>query len=216
MSRFWNVPLFLIVLVVIPFLVWGDDLGGALRVDPETGRLAGSELHPGLFGIGLLVADVFLPVPTTSVIAALGILYGPVVGTLYALGGSMLAALAGYSLGWLLGRPLAARFIGSHLETGERAFARYGGWIVAASRWMPVLPEVVSVSAGVSRMPLTAFLLAAFLGALPNCALFATIGHIGAEAPAWTLVISALVPIALWFVAERSGLTRRMGLIEKR
>jgi membrane protein DedA with SNARE-associated domain len=133
-------------------------------------------------------------------------------GTLYALAGSVLAAVVGYGLGRFLGRPFAVRWIGEHLQTGERAFARYGGWIVAASRWMPVLPEVISVCAGFSRMPFLAFLVAVFCGALPHCAAFAVIGHLGADTPIWTVLISALIPILLWLLAVWTGLTQRLGL----
>ena len=109
----------------------------------------------------------------------------------------MVAASVGYGIGRFAGRPFAERWMGESLKTGERAFARHGGWIVAASRWMPVMPEVVSVVAGISRMPPPAFLLAALCGSLPHCAVFATIGALGAATPVWTIAISALVPIVL-------------------
>ena len=212
MSRFWLVPLLLAVLVIGPFVIWGDSIEALVTVDPQNSGFRGTTLHGGLVGIGLLIADLFIPIPTTSVIAGLGILYGPFVGGAYALAGSMLAALIGYMLGRFAGRPLAERWLGSQLQVGERAFSRHGGWIVAASRWMPVLPEVISVSAGISRMPLPAFLAAAFCGALPHCAVFAFVGHLGAEAPVWTIVISAIVPIVLWLIAHRLGWTRQLGL----
>ena len=212
MNRFWIAPLVLVILVVIPFLMWGDAITAMLEVDPETGSFGDSTIHGGLFGMSVLVADIALPIPTSSVIAGLGILYGPLEGAAWAVTGMMLAAVAGYGIGRYLGRPAATRWIGDHLSTGEHAFARYGGWIVAASRWLPVLPEVVSVVAGLSRMPFPAFLLAAFCGTLPLCAVFATIGHLGAGTPVWTLVLSALVPLALWAVAEATGLARRIGL----
>ncbi|MEM1299578.1 MAG: VTT domain-containing protein [Pseudomonadota bacterium] len=212
MSKFWLVPLLLILMVIVPFLVWGERLESFLNIENARQEFGGGTSHVGLTGIMLLLADLFLPIPTTSVIAGLGIVYGPVIGTLYALAGSLLAACAGYALGRFLGRPFAVRWLGSHLETGERAFARHGGWIVAASRWMPVLPEVISVCAGVSRMAFPAFLVAVLCGALPHCAAFAIIGHLGADTPAWTVLISALIPIGLWFLAVRTGLAQRLGL----
>ena len=215
MSRFWIIPLLLTLMVVIPFLLWGERLEALLNIDSAQREL-GDGAHAGLTGIALLVADLFLPIPTTSILAGLGIIYGPVLGTVYGLAGVMLAASTGYALGLFLGRPFALRWMGSHLETGERAFSRHGGWIVAASRWMPVLPEVISVSAGVSRMPFPGFLLAAFCGALPHCAVFALIGHLGAETPVWTVLISALIPIALWFLTVWTGMARRMGLDDAR
>ena len=212
MSRFWLVPLTLAVFVLVPFAIWGDRIESMIKVNTETGTLGTSGIHAGLAGILLLIGDLFLPIPTTSIISGLGILYGPLIGTGFALAGSLLAALTGYALGRIAGRPLAKHWLGGHLASGERAFARHGGWIVAASRWMPVLPEVISVSAGISRMPLPAFLLAAFCGALPHCTLFTIIGHLGAATPVWTIAISALIPLVLWFIADRAGWMRRLGL----
>lgn len=211
MSRFWIIPALLVVCVVVPFAIWGDVLTSILKIDQQTGTFQSTSWPAGLVGIALLVSDLVLPVPTTSVIAALGIVYGPLVGTLWAVAGSVLAATIGYAMGRFCGRPLALRWLGPDLLQGERLFDRHGGWIVAASRWMPILPEVVSVVAGVSHMRFAAFLLAAICGAIPHCAVFAVIGHLGAEAPLWTIVISALVPIGLWLLVSRSGLIERLG-----
>ena len=210
MNRFWMIPLILFVLVVGPFLVWGDVLVSLSHVEQETGTFGGQKVHGALVAIGLFVADLALPIPTTSVIAGLGILYGPLVGTAYAVAGSMIAALIGYGLGRGMGRPFAAAWIGDQLETGERVFEAYGGWIVAGSRWMPILPEVVSVVAGISRMPLPVFLMAAFCGVLPHCAVFAVIGHLGSATPFWTLLISALVPVVLWLILNLLGVVPRL------
>lgn len=207
MNRFWLVPVVFALLVIGPFLVWGDMLT-ALFTGHGANEVLGAGNYAWIIGIGLLVADIFLPIPTTAIIAALGIYYGPAIGTLVSLTGSVLAALVGYGIGRILGRPAARRLIGEAIENGERVFARYGGWIVAASRWMPVLPEVVSCVAGVSRMPLPLFLGAVICGAFPLCVTFAVIGHLGAEEPGWTLALSALAPLALWYIAERLGLSR--------
>ena len=142
--------------------------------------------------------------------AGLGILYGPLIGTLYALAGAVLASVLAYGIGLVLGRPLAQRWMGSELERGQRTFARHGGLIVAGSRWMPILSEVIPVVAGVNRMHFPTFAIATVIGSLPHSAVFVTLGHIGSEAPLWTLVISAVIPLALWFVADRAGWTRQL------
>lgn len=208
MNKFWLVPAALVVLVVGPFLLWGEDLAGFLAPAAESGGYPGGARWMWLLAIGLLIADIFIPVPTTSIIAALGIVYGPVAGAGVAVVGTLLAAVAGYGLGRGLGRPIAARFVGESLPRGERLFARHGGWIVAASRWAPVLPEVISVVAGVSRMRFAAFVAAAFCGVVPLCAVFALVGHLGADRPVLTLVLSALAPLLLWRVAARLGFAR--------
>lgn len=205
MSRFWIIPLIIAVLVVAPFLIWGETLVAFVAPDPEAGVFPGGRDWLWLIAIGLLIADILIPVPTTSVIAALGIVYGPFTGALIGLAGTMAAAFAGYGAGRFLGRPVSERLIGDGLSRGERLFARQGGWIVAASRWMPILPEVISVVAGVSRMRFAAFAAAALCGLVPFCAVFATFGHLGADRPALTLIVSALVPIALWWGVRRFG-----------
>lgn len=212
MSRFWLVPFVLILFVVIPFLIWGEALTDLMSPDPETGSYGENEGWMWAIGIGLLVADIFIPIPTTAIIAGLGIIYGPVVGAIIAIIGSVMAAMCGYAIGRWLGRPIAQRFLGDAMAGGERIFAAYGGWIVAASRWLPVLPEVVSMVAGVSRFHFATFFFAALCGVIPFCIVFAIVGHLGAEQPVWTMIASALVPLALWWLAGRLGLIRRYRL----
>ena len=113
----------------------------------------------------LLAADLFLPLPGTLIMSALGYVYGPVGGGLLATVGSFLGGTLGYGLCRLLGRGAARRLLGEKdLEKGERLFASVGGWIVVLSRWLPLVPEVVSCMAGLTRMPARSFLLALLCG----------------------------------------------------
>lgn len=153
----------------------------------------------------MLLADIVIPVPTTAVIAALGIVYGPIAGTLVAVLGMGLAAGVGYGIGRCLGRPVVDRLFRGALLEGEQLFARRGGWIVAVSRWLPVLPEVVSVAAGLGRMTPAIFMAAALCGIVPICAVFAIAGHLGADRPVATLLISAAAPVGLWLLVRRFG-----------
>lgn len=212
LSRFWVAPLVVALFVVGPFLIWGEALTSMATPDPRTGEYPGGARWMWLIGIALLVADIAIPVPTTSIIAALGIVYGPVFGAIIAIAGSLLAATTGYALGRGFGRPAAARFLGPSLARGEQLFSRHGGWIVAASRWMPVLPEVVSVVAGIGRMRFAGFLAAALCGVTPFCAVFALLGHLGAERPILTVGLSALFPLILWWGASKSGLAPSLRL----
>ncbi len=120
MSRFWLVPFVLILFVVIPFLIWGEALTNLMSPDPETGSFGHNEGWVWAIGIGLLIADIFIPIPTTAIIAGLGIVYGPVVGALIAVIGSIMAAIIGYAIGRWLGRPIAQRFLGDAMAGGER------------------------------------------------------------------------------------------------
>src|SRR5215210_9077073 len=78
------------------FLV--EALGIPLLVDPTPWLNRGGVLAASL-GVGLLIADVLLPVPSSLVMVAHGALFGVLVGTLLSLLGSMGAAMFGFWLG---------------------------------------------------------------------------------------------------------------------
>lgn len=203
MVRYFALFLFLAVTLALPFLFWGDRVealfsgDGSLRILREYGPYA------WIAGVALLIGDLVLPVPTTAVIAALGILYGPLLGGGIAAFGSFLSGLLGYGICRRYGRPLARWLMGEEaLASGERLFEAAGGWLVAFSRWLPVLPEVVACLAGLSRMPLTPFCLALLCGVVPVGFVFAVAGHAGADRPVLTLVICALVPLLLWAIVR--------------
>jgi membrane protein DedA with SNARE-associated domain len=79
-------------------------------------------------------------------------------------------------------------------------FARHGGLIVAASRWLPVLPEVISCMAGLTRMPFRSFVLALLCGAAPLGFVVAALGYVGSDRPLLTLVLCAFLPLPLWYL----------------
>ena len=94
---------------------------------------------------------------------------------------------------------------------GEKGYAQgvrmfgggSGGFIVAGSRCLPLLPEVVACMAGLTRMPAPAFFLSLACGSLPVGFIFAWIGAAGRDAPGWALAFSFLVPALLWAAARR-------------
>ena len=133
--------------------------------------------------------------------AALGIVYGPVLGGLIATAGSVSSGLIGYGVCRRYGRPVARWFGGEKvLADGETLFAKVGGWIVALSRWLPVFSEVIACVAGLARMAFTTFFVALLCGSVPLGFVFAAIGHAGQDRPVVTLAVSALLPIVFWLL----------------
>jgi uncharacterized membrane protein YdjX (TVP38/TMEM64 family) len=189
---------------IVPYLIWGDALEAAFTVEGARAWMAGYGAGAGLAGMGLLVADLALPIPSTLVMSALGLTYGTWIGGLYAAGGTVLAGLVAYALSRWLGRPLALRLAGEEgLRAGEGLFERGGAWLVAGSRCLPILPEAVACLAGLHRMPFRTFLFALLCGSVPTGFLFAAIGALGREEPGWALGLSVVVPVALWLAARR-------------
>ena len=96
--------------------------------------------------------------------------------------GSILGALVNYYGALWLGRPLIARF-GKYvllspkaLERSERYFASHGEISTLMGRLLPVIRHLISIPAGLHRMPLPKFVLYTSLGAGVWCAILTWIG----------------------------------------
>lgn len=173
----------------------------ALGLEP---RAAG-----GALGVGLLVADVVLPVPSSAVMAALGAAHGAVAGSALAAAGSVGAAMVGFALGrrgsGLLERAVPAR---------ERARAdawlrRWGGAAIVASRPVPILAEAVVIVAGSSGVVTWRTVIAASVaGAIPTAALYAGAGAAAVRSDVAVVGLAVVIAIVWthprWIRARRS------------
>ena len=215
--RLWLVVLGLAVALAVPFLVWGehfDEWFSPQRIQ-DLFRSWGS--WAWLVGIALMCADIVLPMPATVVMAALGTVYGTVLGGLVAAAGSFVAGVLAYGFCRLLGRAAARRIVGvEELRRGEELFGRVGAWAVALSRWMPLLPEVIACLAGLVKMPAGRFCAALACGCVPLGFTFAWVGDQLGERPRLTLLLSALLPALLWVLVGRAlaVLSRRRGEVD--
>lgn len=209
MIRLFALFLFLALLVIVPFLIWGEGLERAfatLDAAEWTRRFGAWAWAVGVF---LLVADLVLPIPATAVMTVLGVLYGPMLGGLLAAGGSFLGGSIGYLICRNFGQLAAARLLGERdMRDSEKLFARFGGWLVVLSRWLPVFPEVIACMAGLTRMPMPAFFTALACGSIPFGFAFAAIGHAGADRPVVAIAVSIILPPLLW-AAARSYLRKK-------
>lgn len=201
--RNWIVFGVLAVLIIIPFLIWGDWFTDMFSGEGATRRLEAFGVWAWGVGLMLLIGDLFLPLPATLIMSALGYIYGPLWGGLLAVLGSFLSGLLAYGLCRALGRRGALFILGEKdLEKGERVFAKRGGWIVAISRWLPVLPEIVACMAGLNQMKFRHFVLALLCGSVPLGFVFAYIGYSGVEHPYLAVVVSAAFPPVLWGISQ--------------
>ncbi|MEM9015641.1 MAG: VTT domain-containing protein [Verrucomicrobiota bacterium] len=200
MPRLLFIFLILAALVIIPFLIWGDWFEEAMTLEQTVAWLDGTGGWAWAAGIGLLLIDLFLPVLGTVVMSALGLIYGWFFGGLLASFGSIAAGILAYGLSRKLGRRVAIWLAGEKgLAEGERLFEGVsGGWLVALSRWMPVLPEVIACLAGLSKMPFRRYLAALMAGSIPMGFVFAWIGEQGNEEPAIAFWLSAGLPPLIW------------------
>ncbi len=192
------------LLIVAPFALWGDRLEAFFSGDGTLDWFRSFGGWAWAAAIGLMLADILLPIPGTAVMAAMGIIYGPVWGGLISAAGSILAGALAYGICRTVKRERVLWLTSADgMERIEYLFERWGGWLVAASRWLPVLPEMVAILAGLAAMPARTFLPALACGSVPLGFAYATAGHLGADRPAVTLIVAALAPLGLWFVFRK-------------
>jgi uncharacterized membrane protein YdjX (TVP38/TMEM64 family) len=122
--------------------------------------------------IWTLAPPLFLPgLPITL---AGGVLFGPFWGVVYTIFG----ATAGATLAFLVARYLAgdwvaAKLQGTKLASLDEKVAKEGWEIVAFTRLIPIFPFfLLNYAFGLTRIPLTHYVLATFFGMLPVTAAY--------------------------------------------
>lgn len=151
------------------------------------------------WGIGLIWADLVLPVPQTAIIAALGIIYGTVVGGLVGSFALITSGLLAYLLMQTHARRFVVRLVGSRsMDKMSVFFDRSGAWAILLTRSLPYsIPEAMTFLAGLSRMPFKKFLAAVLLGSVPTAFVFAGIGAGWADRPLVALTVSYVLPVVV-------------------
>ena len=133
--------------------------------------------------VGGYVAAGLIMVPVTLLIAVTGIVFGPVFGTLYAIGGAMLSAAVAFGIGRWLGRETVQKLLGTRINKLSKRIARRGILAMVVIRMLPVAPfTVVNMVAGASHIRFRDYLLGTLLGMLPGITMTVTFVHHLAEA----------------------------------
>jgi uncharacterized membrane protein YdjX (TVP38/TMEM64 family) len=152
----------------------------------------------------LLAFDVLLPVPSSIVSTAAGVLLGFAPGTAIVWSGMMAGCLVAYALGARASRA-AQRLVGVESIARARALAaRYGDWTIVICRPVPVLAEATVIVAGLVGAPMRRFLA---LTAMANFGIAAGYAAVGAFAMRVDSFVVAFVG-ALLIPAVALGMAR--------
>ena len=143
--------------------------------------------YPGIVALMAMESSI-LPVPSELVMPPAGywaakgemnFLIVLVCGVL----GSVIGALANYYGAQWIGRPLIQRYgkyvflSEKNLQRSERFFAQHGEISTLIGRLFPVVRHLISIPAGLHRMPLPKFILYTAIGAAVWCAILTWIGY---------------------------------------
>ena len=128
-------------------------------------------------GVFLLMTleSMVAPIPSELVMPFAGFLiftgqFGVVPVMVASTLGSIVGSLLSYGMG-MLGKPVVLRYGRylllnvHHLDWTEQFFSRHGGKTIFIARFIPVVRHLISIPAGLARMPLIPFILYTAVGA---------------------------------------------------
>jgi membrane protein DedA with SNARE-associated domain len=165
--------------------------------------------YAGIF-LAMVVENVFPPIPSELVLPLAG--YEAARGSLALVGtvvaatlGSVVGALVLYVLGRQGGRPAVRRW-GRILRVTDRElaladgwFERFGTWVVLVARVIPLARSVVSIPAGMMRMPVGRFTVLTAIGSLAwNVILIGAGYQLGTNWERVTDIVGRYSGVMLW------------------
>ncbi|WP_328528661.1 DedA family protein [Nocardioides sp. NBC_00368] len=147
------------------------------------------KLGPVGAGLGIALENLFPPLPSEIILPLAGFTaaqgrFTIAEALIWTTLGSVVGALALYLVGALIGRervywvgeklPLVKT---SDLEKTEAFFEKYGAWTVFFGRFIPIFRSLISVPAGVTRMPIWKFLILTTVGSAIWNTIFVVAGY---------------------------------------
>ena len=143
--------------------------------------------YPGIVALMAMESSI-LPVPSELVMPPAGYWAAKgqmsfAVALVCGIAGSIIGALLNYYGAQFIGRPLLQRYgkyvllSEKNLQRSERFFAQHGEISTLIGRLFPVIRHLISIPAGLHRMPLPKFILYTAAGAGIWCAILTWIGY---------------------------------------
>jgi membrane protein DedA with SNARE-associated domain len=156
--------------------------------------------YPGVF-LAITLESTLVPIPSELVmpfagyLAARGDFSLPVILVINSVGALLGSGLC-YWIGVVGGKPFLTKYgkyflVRQHeIEKTEAFFAKHGKKTILIARFVPVIRHVISVPAGIARMPLRAFFVQTFIGSTIWGGALILLGYyVGAN---WETVATAL------------------------
>lgn len=203
MKKYWTFIGLLLLFFLILFLIV-EQLNVSILIDPRY-LMQVRSVGAASVGITLLIADVFLPVPSSLVMIANGAVFGVILGTLLSLVGSFGAGLLGFFIGKRGGSLLARLVPPEELLQADRLLEKWGNLAIIVTRPVPLLAETTAIVAGTSTMGWKNMALATILGSLPAAFLYAFTGATAANFDNVWLTFGVVLLIAgvFWALSDR-------------
>lgn len=203
MKRYALVATVISVTILASFLIV-EALGIPLLTDP-TDRMNEGGWIAAIIGGGLLLADVFIPIPSSVIMITHGAIFGILGGFVL----SLVASVGGAMIGWWVGNR-GGRWMDRIVSPQERQqanlfIARYGILAIIVSRLIPIVAETVAIMSGTTSLGWKRVLIATTIGAAPPALIYAIAGEATDDFASGALVTVCVVVVAgvAWFVGRR-------------
>ncbi|MDH5730451.1 MAG: VTT domain-containing protein [Gammaproteobacteria bacterium] len=176
----------------------------------------GPMLMIGLLVVVLLFSDLFIAVPTMTVIMLSGYFLGFSTAMLFSFTGVALAALTGYLLSRRFGDMLLQKVEpnAKNRQQTYELFQRHGMWVLILSRAMPILPEVSACLAGTCKMRFAKFLFGWSIGTIPYLVIVTYVGSISSVHKPMPAIMTAIVVTSIlwagWLLLSRHAKKARL------
>ncbi len=195
---------------VLPFLFFGHWMEPWIEQVLQGDWFKSNPFWASLVFIGVLGADIVLPIPSSFVCTYAGHVFGQFGGALVSWIGLNLSCFVGYELGNKLGIGVAGRFSSQRdLKEMQEFVSRSGVWALAVCRAVPIVAEASVLVTGIYQFDRGKFWLTVSLANLGIAICYAFLGEYAAQ-HGWlglALAISLALPVALlapWLLRRRT------------
>jgi len=157
----------------------------------------------GFMIVLFLFIDLFIAVPTMTIIILAGYFIGFELAVFYTFLGLLSASLTGYFLSRKYGLKILNKLSSNEEQKIEMTelFNKHGVLVLVLSRAVPMLPEISACLAGTCNMSLKRFLLAWSLGTIPYLCVIAYAGSISnLDNPMPAIYVAIGITILFWFL----------------
>jgi len=179
-SQILRIAIFVAIVVGLSILIL------ALAPHLSRARIHAWARAAGIWGplllLGIQAGQIIAaPIPGVFVPVVAGILYGPIVGPLATVGGTILGSAGAYWIGRTGGRHMTERLLG-------RAAVAKAGKLLEGRRWIALIPiflvpfspaDALCFVAGIVEMNWSRFVIAVAIGRIPKDALIAAAAGFG-------------------------------------
>ncbi len=165
-----------------------------------------------LWVLGAYLLGGLTMVPITLLIGATAIVFSPLLGAVYAIGGCLLSSVVGYAVGSFLGKETIRKLAGRRLNRLSKHLAKRGMLTMIFARNLPLAPfTIVNIVAGASRITFKDFLSGTAIGMAPGIfaiTFFADRLLFFLHKPNWmnmliAVCVAAVIAFGLWLAKKR-------------